>query len=127
MDLLDTQLYEMIGEDGFHRLIAAFYRRVATDDILGAMYPKHDLTGAEVRLRDFLVGRFGGPARYIETRGHPRLRMRHSPFKINAAGRDRWLKLMDDALKETQLPPDADQMLRAFFRDAAEFMINHPG
>jgi hemoglobin len=127
MDLLDTQVYELIGEDGFHRLIAAFYRRVATDDVLSPMYPKHDLPGAELRLRDFLVGRFGGPPRYVEQRGHPRLRMRHSPFKITAAGRDRWLKLMDEALAETQLPPEAERMLRAFFADAATFMINHEG
>src|SRR5688572_4682061 len=127
MDLLDTQVYEMIGEDGFARLIAAFYRRVPTDDILGPMYPAHDLAGAEQRLRDFLIGRFGGPARYVEQRGHPRLRMRHSPFKITQSGRDRWLKLMDEALAETKLPPDAERMLRAFFQDAATFMINHAG
>lgn len=127
MDLLDTQVYELIGEDGFTRLLAAFYRRVATDDILAPMYPKHDLAGAEERLRDFLVGRFGGPPRYVERRGHPRLRMRHSPFKITQAGRDRWLKLMDEALNESKLPPDAERMLRAFFEDAATFMINHEG
>ena len=125
MDLLDTQVYELIGEDGFTRLVAAFYRRVAGDDVLSPMYPKRDLAGAEQRLRDFLVGRFGGPPRYLERRGHPRLRMRHSPFKIDAAARDRWLKLMDEALLEVKLPPEADRMLRTFFNDAATFMINH--
>jgi hemoglobin len=124
MDLLDTQLYGIIGEDGFARLVAAFYRRVPGDDVLGNMYPRQDLAGAEQRLRDFLVGRFGGPARYVEQRGHPRLRMRHNPFKIDAAARDRWLKLMDEALVETNLPPEADRLLRAFFNEAATFMIN---
>ena len=126
MDLLDTQVYELIGEEGFTRLIAAFYRRVATDDVLGPMYPKNDMAGAEQRLRDFLISRFGGPPIYVERRGHPRLRMRHSPFKINQAGRDRWIKLMDEALAETTLPPEPERMLRAFFHDAATFMINHP-
>ena len=126
MELLETHVYEMIGEEGFTRLIAAFYRRVATDDVLAPMYPKDDLAGAEQRLRDFLVGRFGGPPRYVERRGHPRLRMRHAPFRITQAGRDRWIKLMDEALAETKLPPDAERMLRAFFQDAATFMINHP-
>ena len=63
-DLLDTHLYALVGEDGFHRLIAAFYQRIATDDILGPMYPKEDLSGAEYRLREFLIQRFGGPDRY---------------------------------------------------------------
>ena len=74
--------------------IAAFYRQVPGDPILGPMYPAHDLAGAETRLRDFLVGRFGGPQRYIEQRGHPRLRLRHAPFPIDPAARDRWLELM---------------------------------
>ena len=90
MDLLDTQLYGLIGDDGFHRLTAAFFRRVPHDDLLAPMY-QHDLAGAEWRLREFLVGRFGGPTRYIDQRGHPRLRMRHAPFKINTAARDRWI------------------------------------
>ena len=124
MDLLDSQLYGLIGDDGFARLVAAFYRRVPQDDILGPMYPPSDLAGAEWRLREFLVGRFGGPMRYVEQRGHPRLRMRHAPFAITAAGRERWLKLMAEALDEAKLPADAERMLRAFFVDATTMMIN---
>ena len=110
----DHELYAAIGEDGFARLIAAFYRQVPDDDILGPLYPPDDLPGAEQRLRDFLVGRFGGPLRYIEQRGHPRLRMRHAPFPITLATRDRWMTLMTRALDETRLPPDADALLRGF-------------
>jgi hemoglobin len=91
-------LYEIIGEDGFRRLVSAFYRRVPSDDILGPMYPESDFEGAEERLRDFLVGRFGGPQRYIEQRGHPRLRLRHAPFAVDVRARDRWLQLMGAAL-----------------------------
>lgn len=61
MDLLDTHVYGLIGEDGFQRVVAAFYRRVPQDDILGAMYPADDLPAAEERLREFLIQRFGGP------------------------------------------------------------------
>src|SRR5215213_5763364 len=106
MDLLDTRVYELIGEEGFTRLVGAFYRRVRTDDVLSPMYPEQDLAGAEERLRDFLVGRFGGPMRYVERRGHPRLRMRHGGFKIDQAARDRWVSLMEEALVETDLPPE---------------------
>ena len=84
-DLLDTHVYSVIGEEGFRRLVAAFYRRVATDDILSPMYPKKDMAGAEERLRGFLIQRFGGPDHYSQRRGHPRLRMRHAPFKITQA------------------------------------------
>jgi hemoglobin len=52
----DQDIYSIIGEEGFTRLIAAFYRQVPGDDILGSMYPPHDLAGAEQRLRDFLIG-----------------------------------------------------------------------
>jgi hemoglobin len=113
-----------IGEDGFVRLIRAFYAQVPADDILSRMYPKDDLAGAEERLRDFLIGRFGGPQRYIEQRGHPRLRMRHMPFAIDQAARDRWVALMDRALDQTALPADVTAALREFLHDTATFMRN---
>src|SRR5215213_10846455 len=103
MDLLDTHVYSVIGEAGFTRLVAAFYRRVATDDILRPMYPEDDLPGAEVRLRHFLIQRFGGPMVYAEQRGHPKLRMRHAPFTIDLRGRDRWVELMEAAMAEAEL------------------------
>jgi hemoglobin len=121
----ESKIYELIGEDGFARLIAAFYRQVPGDDILGPMYPEHDHAGAEQRLRDFLIGRFGGPQRYVEQRGHPRLRMRHAPFRVNRAARDRWMLLMNNALAEAALPADAEQHLRKFLEEVATFMINH--
>lgn len=117
-------VYARIGEDGFARLVRAFYAQVPADDILGPMYPADDLAGAEERLRDFLVGRFGGPPRYMEQRGHPRLRMRHMPFAIDATGRNRWVTLMDRALVEAALPDDAVAVLQPFFHHMASFMIN---
>ena len=120
-------MYSIIGEDGFTRLVSAFYRQIPADDVLGPMYTKEDLAGAEERLREFLIGRFGGPQRYIEKRGHPRLRMRHMPFAIDPRARDRWIALMDAALRETALPPEVDAELRTFFEDAATMLINRPG
>lgn len=124
MDLLDTQIYSLIGEEGFTALVAAFYRRVPTDDILGPMYPAHDLAGAEVRLRDFLIQRFGGPDHYSQQRGHPRLRMRHAPFGVTQSARDRWIDLMESALEEVKLPNEVVPVLTSFFQEAATFMIN---
>jgi len=124
MDLLDTRLYDLIGEQGFTNLVAAFYRRVPDDDILGPLYPKRDIAGAETRLRDFLIMRFGGPDTYAQKRGHPRLRMRHARFPFTQAARDRWVHLMGQALAEVGLPDNAGSVLRKFFDDAATFLIN---
>jgi len=120
----DQDIYRVIGEDGFRRLVAAFYRQVPGDDLLGPMYPAHDLAGAEERLRDFLIFRFGGPQKYIEQRGHPRLRMRHAPFAIGPAARNRWVELMGNALHEAALPAEVEAMLREFFAGVATFMMN---
>ncbi len=117
-------VYARIGEEGFARLVRAFYAQVPADDVIGPMYPADDLSGAEDRLRDFLVGRFGGPPRYMEQRGHPRLRMRHMPFAVDMAARNRWVALMDRALVETALPGDAVAVLQPFFHHMASFMIN---
>ncbi len=120
----DDRIYSAIGEEGFARLTRGFYQQVPGDDILGPMYPPADLPGAERRLRDFLVGRFGGPPRYIEERGHPRLRMRHMPFPVTPAARDRWLQLMERALDEAALPPPVETHLRVFFESVATMLVN---
>jgi hemoglobin len=124
VDLTDEQVYARIGEEGFARLVRAFYAQVPHDDVLGPMYPPDDLEGAEARLREFLIGRFGGPPRYIEQRGHPRLRMRHMPFAIDQRARDRWIQLMEQALREAALPANVAGILRQFFGQVATFMIN---
>ena len=120
----EEQIYQRIGEEGFARLVRAFYAQVPDDELLAPMYPMEDLEGAEERLRDFLIGRFGGPGRYVERRGHPRLRMRHMPFAIDQAARDRWVRNMDRALDESQLPEDVTAVLREFFHSVATFLRN---
>jgi hemoglobin len=120
----EQDIYAAIGQDGFDRLVAAFYRQIPKDDVLGPLYPGHDLSGAERRLRDFLLFRFGGPSTYLETRGHPRLRMRHAPFPIGTAARDRWVQLMNHALEEAALPDGAHQALQSFFASTATFLVN---
>jgi hemoglobin len=120
----EAAVYSAIGEEGFARLVRGFYKQVPDDPLLGPMYPGDDLPGAEQRLRDFLIGRFGGPPRYVEERGHPRLRMRHMPFAIDGEARNRWVALMDRALDEAALPPDVSAVLRAFFHSTATFLRN---
>ncbi len=119
-----SSVHSLIGNEGLERLVAAFYRQVPTDDILGPMYPSNDLEGSQRRLCDFLIFRFGGPDTYIQERGHPKLRMRHAPFIVNQAARDRWIALMDNALIEVQLPDAATAIIRPFLNEVATFLIN---
>ncbi|MEO0513425.1 MAG: globin [Planctomycetota bacterium] len=121
------RLYERVGEEGFARLCAAFYRRVPGDDILGPMYRESvgdDLAEAERRLRLFLIQRCGGPAMYAAERGHPRLRMRHMPFRIDQRAADRWLRLMSESMAEAGLDAESCAALEPFFVHVADFMRN---
>jgi hemoglobin len=120
----EYDIYSQIGEEGFARLVGAFYKQIPGDSVLGPMYAGRDLGEAEQRLRDFLIFRFGGPSRYLDQRGHPRLRMRHNPFSIDQKARDRWIELMDAAFREAVLPAEAERVLRTFFDSTATFMIN---
>jgi hemoglobin len=120
----EQDVYAVVGEPGIARVVAAFYRRVPADDVLGPMYPPDDLEGAEQRLRDFLIYRFGGPQRYIEQRGHPRLRARHGRFPIDIRARDRWMQLMTEALAEAGLPAEAERVMRSFLDGIATFLMN---
>jgi hemoglobin len=122
--LEEQDIFAAIGHEGFERLVRAFYRQIPSDDVLGPLYPPEDFAGAERRLRDFLEFRFGGPATYLETRGHPRLRMRHAPFPIGNAARDRWVQLMSRALEEAALPEDVQAKLKEFFGSTATFLMN---
>jgi len=123
-EVSEAEVYSVIGEEGFTRLVAAFYRRVPADPVLGAMYPRHDFVGAEARLRGFLIQRFGGPDDYSQKRGHPRLRMRHAPFRVDSVAREHWLALMEQALLEVKLPHEVTQVLWSYFQNTATFMMN---
>ena len=115
-----------LGGAGITDLVAAFYRRSKKDDLIGPMYPPDDWEGSEQRLRDFLIYRIGGSEKYIKERGHPRLKMRHAPFSIGRAERDRWLKLMSEAMDETEVPENARKWLTSLFVQVADFMRNRP-
>ena len=117
--------YQQVGgKETFRRLVAKFYEGVATDDVLRPMYPEEDLGPAAERLQLFLEQYWGGPTSYSEQRGHPRLRMRHSPFKINPLARERWLLHMRAAVDSLQLPPLQEAELWGYLDRAATAMLN---
>jgi len=95
----DRSFWERVGGRAtFERLVRTFYAGVATDPVLLPMYPEEDLEGAIQRLTGFLEQYWGGPTTYSQERGHPRLRMRHQPYKVNPAARDAWLAHMATAV-----------------------------
>jgi hemoglobin len=112
------------GEETFRRLVHRFYAGVAEDPVLRPLYPEPDLSGAEERLRMFLVQYWGGPRTYSEQRGHPRLRMRHVPFRIGLAERDAWLRHMREAVDSLDLPEQADTLLWDYLVMAAHSLVN---
>ncbi|WP_234661843.1 globin [Agromyces marinus] len=117
--------YDQVGgHETFRKLVHEFYRGVADDPVLKPMYPEADLGPAEERLLMFLEQYWGGPTTYGEQRGHPRLRLRHQPFKVNPDARDRWLAHMRAAVDTLELPPVLETTLWDYLHRAAYAMVN---
>jgi hemoglobin len=112
------------GSPFFEALVARFYQGVASDPLLMAVYPEPDLAPAQRRLTLFLIQYWGGPRTYDQERGHPRLRMRHAPFAIGPAERDRWLAHMRAAIAALAPPSDVAEDLEQYIAMAAEAMRN---
>jgi hemoglobin len=121
----EASLYVAVGgEPTFRRLVKAFYASVADDPLLRPLYPDKDLGPATERLTLFLMQYWGGPNTYSATRGHPRLRMRHAPFRVGPAERDAWLRHMRDAVDSLELPEPHRSALWDYLERAAHFMVN---
>jgi hemoglobin len=122
---IEGNFYERVGgTETFRKLVAKFYEGVATDDVLRPMYPEEDLGPAAERLQLFLEQYWGGPTTYQEQRGHPRLKMRHMPFKINPLARERWLLHMRAAVEAIELPQLLEAELWGYLDRAATAMLN---
>lgn len=123
--MTSPNFYETVGgEPTFRKLVDEFYAGVAEDPILRPLYPEEDLGPANERLRMFLIQYWGGPGTYSQRRGHPRLRMRHAPFRIASAERDAWLRHMRRAVDAIQLAPEHEAVLWEYLERAAQFMVN---
>ncbi|MCL8025547.1 globin [Nocardioides bruguierae] len=117
---------EIGGEPTIRTVVARFYEGIAEDEVLRPMYPEEDLGPAEERLALFLMQYWGGPSSYSEARGHPRLRMRHAPYRVNPDARDRWLTHFRAGLDSVDLTPEQDEQFWGYAQHAAQFMVNSP-
>jgi len=120
----ELSLYERVGGTPFFvALVERFYDAVAHDEILRPMYPD-DLAASKRHLAMFLVQYWGGPTTYADERGHPRLRMRHAPFVIDADARDAWLRHMGDAVATASMVPEDREELERYLEMAAHQLRN---
>jgi hemoglobin len=125
-----TTLYDEVGgEPTFRQLVDLFYSEVEHDPVLRPLYEDEDLGpggAARDRLSMFLMQYWGGPTTYSDTRGHPRLRMRHSSWRIGPAQRDAWLSHMLTAVAALDIPEDARAQLADYLQGAAHSLVNAP-
>ena len=124
VDPANVTLYEAVGGlPFFEALVERFYDGVEGDEVLRPLYPE-DLGPSRRHLALFLAQYWGGPTGYSDLRGHPRLRMRHAPFVVGDAQRDRWLVHMRAAVESLGPPPDIATALDEYFEYAADAMRN---
>ncbi len=130
MSEVEQSFYAAVGgHETFRAIVARFYELVRDDEVLRPLYPEEDLSGAEDRLRMFLEQYWGGPRTYSDQRGHPRLRMRHNPFRIGFVERDAWLRCMHTAVAEIDprtLDAEHRKALLDYLEMAAHSMVNSP-
>src|SRR6201996_1829716 len=128
MEQPQQTFYDAVGgAETFHTIVSRFYELVAEDEILRRLYPEDDLAAAEDRLRMFLEQYWGGPRTYSDQRGHPRLRMRHAPFRITPIERDAWLRCMQTAVASIDANTLDDEHRRAlldYLEMAANSLVN---
>ena len=123
---MEATFFDQVGGHAFfQRLVSNFYVEVEIDELLRPMYPE-DLTESKRHFELFLGQYWGGPKSYSEERGHPRLRMRHAPFRINRMARDAWLAAMSRALEKERAVLSDEQFneLHGYFDMAAHQMRN---
>lgn len=125
MNNTEISVYDLVGgEPTFRKLVDIFYARVERDDVLRPLFPD-DLEPGKYWQYLFLMQYWGGPAQYAAERGHPRLRMRHAPFRIDGEARNRWLGHMLAAIDEVGIEEPARSMMRDYFERGTTFMINY--
>ena len=117
------------GETQVHALVERFYDLMDLEPQYKELRAAHgsELAHAREKLYWFLCGWLGGPQHYTERFGHPRLRMRHMPFRIGIRERDQWLACMDQAMGETGIDEKLRARLRDSFFQTADWMRNTHG
>lgn len=123
MTRAEQSIYELVGPERLQRLVDVFYAKIEHDASLRQIFPA-DLEPGKRWQYLFLVQYFGGPASYAAERGHPRLRMRHMPYRIDQNAQIAWLTYMLEAIDEVGIQEPARGVMRQYFEQASAFMVN---
>lgn len=116
-------MYERIGAENLRGIVDSFYDIVFTESSI-----KHLFKTEKSQIRDkqykFLTQFLGGPQLYSQEYGHPRMRMRHLPHKIDDAAKTEWLRCMKLAIDQSSLSDELKEALFSCFPRVAEHMVN---
>lgn len=117
-------MYEKLGDERLQKLVDAFYERVFASEIIGPLFNQTEKDIIKDKQFCFLTQYLGGPLRYFEKYGNPKMRMRHLPHKIDQAARDEWLKLMKEAIYTLDWDEKNKEALYNCFPTLASHMMN---
>jgi hemoglobin len=116
-------LYELIGSDKLAELVEHFYHLVYSHPTLSPFF-HNDIEEVKDKQFRFLTQFLGGPNLYSDKYGHPRMRMRHLPHRIDEQAMHAWLACMKEAIQKLNLEPNLADALYNCFPQVARHMVN---
>ncbi len=123
------EIYASMGGPAITQMLEDFYAQLGQSSIRHLFAP--DEAGRLIAARKsalFFIFLLGGPPTYQETHGPPRMRARHLPFVIDAAGRQAWLDcffgVLQDAPTRYGFPPEHLDGFKKFLEDFSAWMVN---
>lgn len=117
-------LYQILGEKKIQALVDAFYDRVFTDEVLAPIFENTVKEQVKDKQFRFLCQFLGGPQHYSNKYGHPRMRMRHLPHRIDNKAKEAWLACMKEAIDTLGLERHLSEALYNCFPKVAQHMVN---
>ena len=117
-------LYELVGDARLQTLISSFYAKVFENPVIGPLFNQTDADTIKDKQYCFLSQFLGGPQRYAQKYGPPKMRRRHAPHAITTEAKDEWLKLMKASVYELDLPDHLKEALYNCFPLVAQHMVN---
>jgi len=117
-------LYEHLGDEQLRELVNSFYTKVFDSPIIGPLFNQTNADTIKDKQYCFLTQLLGGPQRYAETYGPPRMRMRHMPHAIKPEAKDEWLRLMRASINDLDISESLKEALYLVFPKIAQHMVN---